>query len=241
MEKEMTTHSSSLVGYESDTTEWLHFSFSLSCIRGGNGNPLQYSCLENPRDGGAWWAAVYGVAQSWTQLKRLSSTSSNRSKSSSKTHILLIGLPIKNRLLFAETHVHWVGDAIQSSHFLSPPSPPALNLCIRVFSSELALCIKWPKNWSFNFSISSSSEYSELIFFSSDWFDLLTVQGTLKSLLWHHGLKASVLWCSAFLCLYINPSFPIYPSPLFPIGNYVYFLHLWLYFCFVNKFICTIF
>ena len=59
---------------ESDTTERLHFHFSLSCVGGGNGNPLQCSCLENPRDGGAWWAAVYGVAQSWTRLKRLSSS-----------------------------------------------------------------------------------------------------------------------------------------------------------------------
>ena len=61
---------------ESDTTERLHFHFSLLCIGGRNGNPLQCSCLENPRDGGAWWAAVYGVAQSRTRLKRLSSSSS---------------------------------------------------------------------------------------------------------------------------------------------------------------------
>ena len=61
---------------ESDTTERLHFHFSLSCIGEGNGNPLQCSCLENPRDGGAWWAAIYRVAQSWTRLKRLSSSSS---------------------------------------------------------------------------------------------------------------------------------------------------------------------
>ena len=61
---------------ESDMTERLHFHFSLSCIGEGNGNPLQCSCLENPRDGGAWWAAVYGVAQSRTRLKRLSSSSS---------------------------------------------------------------------------------------------------------------------------------------------------------------------
>ena len=73
----------SLVGYspwgrqESDTTERLHFHFSLSSIGKGNGNPLQSSCLENPRDGGAWWAAVYGVAQSRTLLKRLSSSSSS--------------------------------------------------------------------------------------------------------------------------------------------------------------------
>ena len=63
---------------ESDTTERLHFHFSLSCIGEGNGNPLQCSCLENPKDGGAWWAAVYGVAQSRTQLKRLSNSSSSR-------------------------------------------------------------------------------------------------------------------------------------------------------------------
>ena len=74
----------SLVGWspsgreESDTTGRLHFHFSLSCIGGRNGNPLQCSCLENPRDGGAWWAAVYVVAQSRTRLKRLSSSSSNQ-------------------------------------------------------------------------------------------------------------------------------------------------------------------
>ena len=95
-EKAMAPHSStlawripgrrSLVGYspwgckESDMTERLPFHFSLSCIGEGNGNPLQCSCLENPRDGGAWWAAVYGVAQSWTRLKRLSRSSRHRKK-----------------------------------------------------------------------------------------------------------------------------------------------------------------
>ena len=75
----------SLVGFstwgreELDTTERLHFPFSFSCIGEGNGNPLQCSFLESPRDGGAWWAAVYGVAQSWTRLKRLSSSSSSSS------------------------------------------------------------------------------------------------------------------------------------------------------------------
>ena len=62
---------------ESDMTERLHFHFSLSCVGEGNGNPLQCSCLENPRDGGAWWAAVYGVTQSRTRLKQLSSSSSS--------------------------------------------------------------------------------------------------------------------------------------------------------------------
>ena len=63
---------------ESDTTERLHFHFSLSCIGEGNGNPLQCSCLENPRVGGAWWAAIYGVAQSRTRVKQLSSSSSSK-------------------------------------------------------------------------------------------------------------------------------------------------------------------
>ena len=65
----------SMGSLESVTTEWLHFHFSFSCMGEGNGNPLQCSCLENPRDGEAWWAAVYGVAHSWTRLKRLSSSS----------------------------------------------------------------------------------------------------------------------------------------------------------------------
>ena len=71
----------SMGSLESNTTERLHFHSSFSCIGEGNGNPLQCSCLENPRDGGAWWAAVHGVAQSWTRLKRLSSSSSSSSSS----------------------------------------------------------------------------------------------------------------------------------------------------------------
>ena len=71
-------------------------------------------------------------------------------------------------------------------------------LRIRVFSNEWALCIREPMNWSFSFSISPSNEYSGLISFRIDWFDLFAVQGTLKSLLQHHSSKASVLWCSAF-------------------------------------------
>ena len=85
-----------------------------------------------------------------------------------------------------------------SSHPLLPPFPPALNLpCIRVFSNKLALCIRWPKYWSF--SISPSNEYSGLIAFKIDWFDLPVVQGTLKSLLQHHNSKASIFQCSAFV------------------------------------------
>ena len=75
---------------------------------------------------------------------------------------------------------------------------PSLFPSIRVFSSESALFIKWPKDWSFSFSISPSNEYSSLISFRVDWFDILAVQGTLKSLLQYHSSKASICWCSAF-------------------------------------------
>ena len=76
---------------ESGTTERLHFPFSFSCIGEGNGNPLQCSCLENPRDEGAWWAAVYGVSQSWTRLKRLSSSSSSKCQETGIIWGILVG------------------------------------------------------------------------------------------------------------------------------------------------------
>ena len=96
---------------------------------------------------------------------------------------------------FAQIHVHWISDAIQPSHPLSSPSPPAFNLSQHQgLFNDLTLCIRWPKYWSFSFSITPSSEYSWLVSFRIDWFDLLAVQGTLKSLLQHHNLKASILW-----------------------------------------------
>ena len=86
-------------------TERLHFHFSLSCIEEGNGNPLQCSCLENPRDGGAWWAAVYGVAQSQTRLKRLSSNSS-----SSREEVEEVNHSSELKLLRSLTSVRGLGD-----------------------------------------------------------------------------------------------------------------------------------
>ena len=84
--------------------------------------------------------------------------------------------------------------------------PPSLFPSIRIFSNELVLRIRWPKFWSFTFSISLSSEYSGLISFRMDWFDLLAVQGTLKSLLQHHSSKAQILWLSAFFVVQLpNP------------------------------------
>ena len=106
---------------ESNTTERLHFHFSLSCIGEGNGNPLQCSCLENPRDGGAWWAAVYGVAQSRTRLKRLSSSSSSSSMSIESV------MPFNHLILCRPL-------LLQLSIFPN----------IRVFSDESALHIRWP-------------------------------------------------------------------------------------------------
>ena len=82
--------------------------------------------------------------------------------------------------------------------------PPSIFPSIRVFSNESALHIRWPKYWSFSFNISFSNEYSGLISFRMDWLDLLAVQGTLKSLLQHHSLKASILWCSVFFMVQLS-------------------------------------
>ena len=119
-----------------------------------------------------------------------------------------IRFPVLHCLLeFAQTHVQGTSDAIQPPHRLLPllllhsvfPS-------IKVFSSELAFLIRWPKFWSFSFSISisTSNEYSGLISFKIDWFDLLAVQGTLKSFLQHHSSKALILQHSAFFMVQLS-------------------------------------
>ena len=220
LEEGMATHSiklpgqRSLVGYspwgckELDTAEWLITHMSIY-----PGNLLQCSCLENPRDGGAWWAAVYGVTQSPTRRKWLNLNlyihltiylhvnihsifsifsphfmSLHFVVQSAKSFLTLcnpvdcsmLRFPVLHYLLeFAQTHVHWAGDAIQPSH----PLCPLLFLTsifpsIRVFSNELAPCIRWPKDWSF--SISPSNEYSELI--SLELTGLISLQS--KGLLW---------------------------------------------------------
>ena len=104
-----------------------------------------------------------------------------------------------------QIRVHWVGDAIQSPHPQSSPSPPPFNLSQhRVFSNELALHFRWPKYWSLSFSSRPSNEYSGLISFRMDWLDLLAVQGILKSLLQHHSSKAPILWGSAFFIVQLS-------------------------------------
>ena len=116
------------------------------------------------------------------------------------------GFPVHHQLpQFAQTHVHQVSDAIQASHPPLSPFPPDFNL------SQHQGLFKWssslhhlPKYWSFSFSISPSNENSGLISIRVDWFDLLVVQGTLKSLLQHCSSKASILWCSAFFMVQIS-------------------------------------
>ena len=116
------------------------------------------------------------------------------------------GFPVLHQLVeLAQTHIHRVSDAIQPSHPLSSPSPPAFKVSQHqgLFKC-LVLHIRWPKYWSFSFSISPSNEYSGLISFRMDWLDLLAVQGTLKNLLQHHSSKASVPRRSAFII--VQPS-----------------------------------
>ena len=118
------------------------------------------------------------------------------------------GLPVHHQLPeLAQTHVHRVGDAIQWSHLCHPLLLlPSIFPNIRIFSNESVLCIRRPKYWSFSFSIIPSNDYSGLISFMTDWFDLLAVQvqRTLKSLLQHHSSKASILWHLVFFMVQLS-------------------------------------
>ena len=195
--------------------ERLHFHFSLSCIGEGNGSSLQCSCLGNPRDGGAWWAAICGVAQSRTRLKWLSSSrlqfSSVQFSLSVVSDCLLShvsmdcstpGFPIHyqlRELVGSQTHVIWVSDAIQPSY------PLALNLSRHqglfwwVSSSHQVVELL-----EFQLQPQSFQWILGLISFRIDWLNLLAVQGTLKSLLQHHSSKASILQCSAFFIVQLS-------------------------------------
>ena len=118
------------------------------------------------------------------------------------------GLPVHHQLSeFTQTHVCRVSDAIQPSHPLLSPSPPTPNPSQhQAFSNESTLRMRWPKYWSFSFSIIPSKEIPGLISFRMDCLDLLAVQGTLKSLLQHYSSKASNLWLSAFFTVHLLTS-----------------------------------
>ena len=115
------------------------------------------------------------------------------------------GLPVHHQLQFTQTHVHRVGDAHPAiSSSVVPFSSHPQSLPAWVCSSESTLRMRWPKYWSFSFSIIPSKEFPWLISFRMDWLDLLAVQGTLKSLLQHHSSKASILWRSAFFTVQLS-------------------------------------
>ena len=118
------------------------------------------------------------------------------------------GFPVHLQLPeLTQTHVHRVGDAIQPSHPRSSPSPPALNLSQHQgLFKKSALRIRWPKYWHFSFNISPSNEHLGLTSFRMDWLNLLAVQGTLKSLIQHYSLKASILRRSAFFIVQLSTS-----------------------------------
>ena len=244
---------------EWDMTEQLHFHFSLFCIGEGNGNPLQCSCLENPRDGvthsrtrlkwlsssskGCGWdSEPYAVSclkdtetptrwktptTWWPDCSRDISCHSLKNWPQRNGNKLTLELKIQFSSVQSLSHVRlfatpWTA-ACQASlsitNFQSPPKPmfiesvmpsnrlilcrplllPSIFPSIRVFSNESALCIRWPKYWSFSFNIRPSNEHPGLISFRMDWLYLLAVQGTLKSLLQHYSSIASILRHSAFL------------------------------------------
>ena len=115
------------------------------------------------------------------------------------------GLPVHHQLPeFTQTHVHRASDAIQPSHPVIPFSSCPQSLLASGSFPMRTLRMRWPKYWSFSFSISPSNEHSKLISFRMDWLDLLAVQGTLKSLLQHHSSKASILWCSDFFTVQLS-------------------------------------
>ena len=140
------------------------------------------------------------------------------------------GSPVPHHLLeFAQVHVHWIGDAIQHLILCLLILLPSMFPSIRVFSSDSAVCIRWPKYW--NFSISPSKEYSGLISFKIDWFDLLDFQGTLKCLLQHHSSKASILHCTVKDFSVVNETevdaflaFPCFLYDPVNFGSYLWFL-----------------
>ena len=184
----------------------------------GMAYPLQYSSLENFMDRRAWWATVHGDANSWTRLSSwhfqthimcLLSQAFSSVQSLSRVQLFATpwtaacqaSLSITNswslvKLMFTKSVMMFIESVMPTNHLiLCRPLLllPSISPSIRVFSNESVLHIRWPKYWSFSFSISPSNEYLGLISFRIDWLDLLAFQGILKSLLQHHSSKSSIL------------------------------------------------
>ena len=141
------------------------------------------------------------------------------------------GLPVHHQLPEStQTHVHWVGDAIQPSQPLSSPSPTFSLSQHQILFQRISSHIRWPRYWSFSFSINPSNKYSGLSSFRMDWFDLLAFQGALKSLLQHHSLKAWIFQHSAFFIVQL-------PHPYMTTGKTIA-LTLWT---FVGKLMSLLF
>ena len=166
-----------------------------------------------------WRAAVHGVPQSWTRPSNWTELTWINTWKDAQHHLLFIVVQLLGPVQLFETP--WTAacqaslSITNSQSLLKPmsiesvmPSTylllPLIFPSIRVFSSESALHIRWPKYWSFSFNISPSNEHPRLISFRMDWLDLLAVQGTLKSFLQHHSSKASILQCSAFFILQLS-------------------------------------
>ena len=146
-------------------------------------------------------------SQRFTQFSQFSSVTQSCPTLCDPTDSSMPGLPVHHQLPeFTQTHVHWVGDAIQPSNLLSSPSPPTFNLSQHqgLFQWVSSNEHRWPKYWSFSFNICPSDEHPGLIAFRMDWLHLLAVQGTLKSLLQHHSSKTSILQHSAFFIVQLS-------------------------------------
>ena len=152
------------------------------------------------------FSQLFRYPSSWSSSVQFSSVAKSCPILCDPMNCSTSGLPVHYQLAeFTQSHVHRVSDAIQPSHpsrplLLLPPIPPS----IRVFSNESALHMRWPKYWSFSFSIIPSKEITGLILFRMDWLDFLAVQGALRSLFQHHSSKASVLRHSAFFTVQLS-------------------------------------
>ena len=167
-------------------SHWSLFLYTFTCLSPGgeNGSPLKYSCLENPMDWEAWWVTVHQSVQLLSHVRLFAIPWIAACQASLFITISRSSL----RLMSIESVMPYSHLILGRPFLLLPPILPS----IRVFSNESTLHMRWPKYWSFSFSIIPSKEIPGLISFRMDWLDLLAVQGTLKSLLEHHSSKAVV-------------------------------------------------